>query len=69
MYIDWPEHILGLPGFEEVLDPLSGQLLFRGPRLRMGVSEGLPSNVLPDHMGHANYAGRLVGCRVTGHMV
>jgi hypothetical protein len=58
MYMQWPAHILSLPGFDTVLDPTSGQLLFRGPRLRMGVAEGIPSSVSPDHMGHANYTGK-----------
>lgn len=57
MYVDWPAYILSLPGFQEVTDPITQQLLLRGPRLRMGISEGPPSNVLPDHMGHANYTG------------
>lgn len=58
MYAEWPEYILDLPGFQEEFDPESGQLLFRGPRLRMGVSDGAPSSVLPDHMGRANYTGK-----------
>lgn len=62
MYMQWPAHILSLPGFDTVLHPGSGQLLFRGPRLRMGVAEGIPSSVSPDHMGHANYTGKFV-CR------
>jgi hypothetical protein len=32
-------------------------LLFRGPRLKMGVCEGVPSTVLPDHLGRADYHG------------
>lgn len=57
MYMEWPETTLNMPGFEEVTDPSTGQLLLRGPRLRMGVSAGAPTSVLPDHMGHANYTG------------
>ncbi|WIA41730.1 hypothetical protein OEZ86_009073 [Tetradesmus obliquus] len=60
MYIDWPEHVLAHPGFGEVADPASGALLFRGPRLRMGLSEGQPTCVLPDHAGRANYYGASV---------
>jgi hypothetical protein len=65
MYVDWPQCILELPGFQEQVDPVSGQLLFKGPRLRMGVSEGIPSSVLPDHMGHANYCGKQILCLVS----
>ncbi|WIA21437.1 hypothetical protein OEZ85_000648 [Tetradesmus obliquus] len=60
MYVDWPEHVLAHPGFGEVADPASGALLFRGPRLRMGLSEGQPTCVLPDHAGRANYYGASV---------
>ena len=35
-------------------------LLFRGPRLKMGVCEGVPSTVLPDHLGRADYHGSSV---------
>lgn len=57
MYMDWPQQVLSHPGFEEVLNPVTRQPLFRGPRLRMGLSEGQPSSVLPDHNGRANYHG------------
>lgn len=60
MYEDWPDQVLRLPGFHEERDPASGQLLFRGPRLGMGVSEGIPGSVLPEHQGHANYTGGAV---------
>jgi hypothetical protein len=60
MYVDWPEHVLNHPGFGEVVDPASGAMLFRGPRLRMGLSEGQPTCVLPDHAGRANYYGTSV---------
>jgi hypothetical protein len=70
MYMEWPETTLSMPGFEEVTDPSTGQLLLRGPRLRMGVSDGAPTSVLPDHMGYANYTGRRGGClRVTHRAV
>lgn len=59
MYMEWPESTLSTPGFEEVLDSDTGQLLLRGPRLRMGLSDGVPTSILPDHMGHANYTGAL----------
>lgn len=28
-----------------------GQLVFRGPRLRIGLCEGVPRTVMPDHVG------------------
>jgi hypothetical protein len=28
-----------------------GLLVFRGPRLRMGLCEGVPRTVMPDHVG------------------
>ncbi|GBF96164.1 inactive leucine-rich repeat receptor kinase-like [Raphidocelis subcapitata] len=52
----WPEPLLRLPGFSPVADA-RGQLLFRGPRLKMGVAEGAPRCVLPDHAGRADYHG------------
>ncbi|GAX78935.1 hypothetical protein CEUSTIGMA_g6375.t1 [Chlamydomonas eustigma] len=33
------------------------ELVFRGPRLKMGVCEGTPSSIMPDHMGRADYNG------------
>ena len=32
-------------------------LLFRGPRLKMGVCEGSPASIMPDHLGRADYHG------------
>lgn len=60
MYFSWPDSILSHPGFEEVLDPITGLPLFRGPRLRMGFAVGQPNSVLPDHTGRANYYGHSV---------
>jgi len=60
MYVDWPDYVLSHPGFEEVLDSASGLPMFRGPRLRMGLAEGQPNSVLPDHEGRANYYGSSV---------
>eukprot|EP00878_Enallax_costatus_P047531 GHUV01058372.1.p1 GENE.GHUV01058372.1~~GHUV01058372.1.p1 ORF type:complete len:139 (-),score=7.02 GHUV01058372.1:15-431(-) len=28
-----------------------GRLVFRGPRLKMGVCEGVPRTIMPDHLG------------------
>jgi hypothetical protein len=36
------------------------QLLFRGPRLKMGVCEGLPRAISADHLGRADYHGASV---------
>jgi hypothetical protein len=60
MYFNWPGHVLAHPGFEEVLNPITGLPVFRGPRLRMGLAEGQPNSVLPDHTGRANYYGHAV---------
>jgi hypothetical protein len=60
MYFSWPDSILSHTGFEEVLDPITGLPLFRGPRLRMGFAVGQPNSVLPDHTGRANYYGHAV---------
>lgn len=57
MYVPWAENVLSHPGFKEELDPVTGLPLFRGPRLRMGLAEGHPNSVLPDHNGRANYYG------------
>lgn len=60
MYIAWPEELLQLPGFEEALDSSTGLPLFRGPRLRIGLSESWDSsltNISPDHAGCATYTG------------
>ncbi|WIA30200.1 hypothetical protein OEZ86_000292, partial [Tetradesmus obliquus] len=60
LYAHWPASVLSHPGFEQVLDPASGLPLFRGPRLRMGLAEGQPNSVVPDHNGRANYWGSCV---------
>jgi hypothetical protein len=60
MYFSWPDSILSHPGFEEVLEPITGLPVFRGPRLRMGFAVGQPNSVLPDHTGRANYYGHAV---------
>jgi hypothetical protein len=60
MYVNWPASVLSHPGFEQMLDPGTGLPLFRGPRLRMGLAEGQPNSVIPDHNGRANYWGSCV---------
>ncbi|WIA21067.1 hypothetical protein OEZ85_005388 [Tetradesmus obliquus] len=57
LYEAWEPAVLRHPGFEPVTCPNSGRSLFAGPRLRMGLAEGPPHSVLPDHSGRANYAG------------
>ncbi|GAX78736.1 hypothetical protein CEUSTIGMA_g6173.t1 [Chlamydomonas eustigma] len=57
MYIDWPDSAL------KTWPTVRGearQLLFRGPRLKMGVCEGVPSSIMPDHMGRADYHGACI---------
>jgi len=38
----------------------SGRVLFRGPRLKIGVTEGIPKSILPDHLGRADYFGNSI---------
>jgi hypothetical protein len=56
LYEQWEPAVLRHPGFEPVTCPDSGRLLFAGPRLRMGLAEGAPHSVAPDHSGRANYS-------------
>ncbi|GAX78738.1 hypothetical protein CEUSTIGMA_g6175.t1 [Chlamydomonas eustigma] len=57
LYADWP---LSALKFWPIERDNHGQAIFRGPRLKIGVSEGVPSSVLPDHMGRADYLGASV---------
>jgi len=50
----------GHPRFREERDAATGELLFRGPRLRMAVCEGRPRAVMPDFLGRADYFGNVV---------
>lgn len=45
---------------KEEQDSRTGRVLFRGPRLKMGVAEGPPRAILPDHLGLADYFGNHV---------
>ncbi|GAX79287.1 hypothetical protein CEUSTIGMA_g6728.t1 [Chlamydomonas eustigma] len=54
LYSDWPASVLHHWPEEHGAD---GRLLFRGPRLKMGVCTGTPSSIIPDHMGRADYLG------------
>jgi len=56
MYANWPEAVLKHDKFREER-AVDGALLFRGPRLKMGICEGSPKSVLPDHLGRADYHG------------
>lgn len=38
-----------------------GQLVFRGPRLRIGLCEGVPRTVMPDHLGRCVKVGGVKG--------
>ena len=54
MYLKWSPAVLHNWKEERAGD---GSLLFRGPRLKMGICEGLARSILPDHMGRADYHG------------
>ena len=65
LHAPWPEELLEQPGFETmysdvVAAPSVRQLLFRGPRLKMGVCEGCPRTISPDHLGRADFQGASV---------
>lgn len=50
LYLPYPLEVLGLSSCGVQLDA-TGRLVFRGPRFKMGLSEGTPRCILPDHMG------------------
>jgi len=56
MYLPWSQQVLMAKGCMVEYD-LRGKLVFRGPRLKMGVCEGTPQKVMPDHLGRADYYG------------
>jgi class 3 adenylate cyclase len=60
MYAPWPAALLALPEFGEQHTPDGGTLLFRGPRVKMGVCEGRPRSLVADHVGRADYFGASV---------
>ena len=47
VYLQWPSET----------EHGSQRLIFAGPRLRMGLAEGVPGSIRPDPMGRAEYAG------------
>lgn len=59
LYQDWPEAVLSYPKFKEEFGE-DDMLLFRGPRLKMGICEGPPKTILPDHLGRADYHGETI---------
>ncbi|KXZ47811.1 hypothetical protein GPECTOR_32g423 [Gonium pectorale] len=54
MYAEWPEPALKF--WREEYDE-QGRMVFRGPRMKIGVCEGSPRSVIPDHIGRADYHG------------
>lgn len=49
-----------VPGAQEVVNS-SGVVVFRGPRVKMGIYEGVPTRALPHSTtGRADYFGQLV---------
>ncbi|KAF5828608.1 hypothetical protein DUNSADRAFT_17321 [Dunaliella salina] len=54
----WPRTALKEP-CQEIHDQ-HGQLIFRGPRLKIGISQGRPDSIQPDHLGRADYIGACV---------
>ena len=55
LYVAWPASALKY--WNEEWDESTGELLFRGPRLKMGMCEGQATSVIPDHLGKADYHG------------
>lgn len=56
MWQDWPEALLKIDKAKEERDD-RGDIVFRGPRLRMGMCHGCPRAIVPDHNGRADYHG------------
>ena len=54
LYTEWPATALKYWATER---DSRDHVLFRGPRLKMGVCEGSPASIMPDHMGRADYHG------------
>ncbi|KAG2502119.1 hypothetical protein HYH03_000611 [Edaphochlamys debaryana] len=61
MEVAWSAPMLALPSCHEELQPLTGAVLFRGPRIKAGVYQGFPTRVSPHSTtGRADYFGPLV---------
>ncbi|GLI65643.1 hypothetical protein VaNZ11_009242 [Volvox africanus] len=54
MYANWPES--ALKHWRDEYDD-RGRLVFRGPRMKIGLCEGCPRSIIPDHIGRADYHG------------
>ena len=55
MHAEWPPS--ALKEWPTELDPATRQPVFRGPRMKMGIAEGVPGSITPDHNGRADYLG------------
>eukprot|EP00775_Hariotina_reticulata_P008470 gene8470-8653_t len=53
----WSQKLLAQAPFLEVVDEATELPLFRGPRMKMGVCQGSPRTIMPDHLGRADYHG------------
>ncbi|KXZ51008.1 hypothetical protein GPECTOR_14g25 [Gonium pectorale] len=61
MEVSWTPPMLCLPGMQEQLHPLTGAVLFRGPRVKAGMYAGVPTRVGPHPTtGRADYHGPCV---------
>ncbi|KXZ45802.1 hypothetical protein GPECTOR_50g596 [Gonium pectorale] len=61
MEVAWSPPMLSLPSMHEELHPLTGAVLFRGPRIKAGMYQGVPTKVSPHSTtGRADYFGPLV---------
>jgi hypothetical protein len=60
LYLPYPEQLLLQCKALRVEHDTAGRLVFRGPRLKMGLFEGSPTAIMPDSMGRADYFGACV---------
>ncbi|GAX74576.1 hypothetical protein CEUSTIGMA_g2025.t1 [Chlamydomonas eustigma] len=56
LYASWPPSVLSYVKFRTEYSQ-DQRLMFRGPRLKMGVCEGQPKTIIPDHLARADYHG------------
>eukprot|EP01025_Chloroclados_australasicus_P040045 TRINITY_DN41664_c1_g1_i2.p1 TRINITY_DN41664_c1_g1~~TRINITY_DN41664_c1_g1_i2.p1 ORF type:complete len:361 (+),score=34.23 TRINITY_DN41664_c1_g1_i2:61-1083(+) len=72
MYMDWPQLVLDSPFFAEEYDE-NRTLVFRGPRVKIGIYQDVPTEVEPHSTtGRADYFGPLVNraarfCHAAAH--
>lgn len=57
LYLPYSQNLLQYRGLRVQHDSASGRLVFRGPRLKMGLAEGVPKGIVPDNCGRADYFG------------